>query len=396
MSLTWLAPLLVFGLVVFVHELGHFLAAKSVGIYAPVFSLGWGRRLWGMRRGETDYRISVFPLGGFVRMASREDEAMAALEGGADRGALEGSEPRGEAGVPWDETAMVPFGPKPVPPNRWFESKPLWARVYVLLAGVTMNFVLAFLVYVTVPLTIGVLKRVTPVIGEVLPGTPAAAAGLAAGDSITTVNGKPVDSWSAVVEAVMPSAGSPMTFTVVRGASTREFAITPAAAVDTNPETGAPRNIGRIGAGNARHEIRERVGLGTALQQGVDQVSDVTRSTFDVLGGLLTGKVSAKQLGGPIMIAQASVQTAKRYGFEALLMLMALISINIAILNLLPVPILDGGQVLINVFESAWGKPFSERVRNGIQYVGLAAVVLLLVTTTFNDLRRLGQSFFGG
>ena len=114
-----LAPLLVFGLVVFVHELGHFLAAKAVGIYAPVFSLGWGRRIWGVKRGETDYRLSLFPLGGYVRMASREDEAMAAFEGGTTRGNLadEATQQQGEPGVPWDPAALVPFGPRPVPSN---------------------------------------------------------------------------------------------------------------------------------------------------------------------------------------------------------------------------------------------------------------------------------------
>ena len=121
----YVAPLLVFGLVVFVHELGHFLAAKMTGVYAPVFSLGWGRRLFGVRRGETDYRVSMIPLGGFVRMATREDESMAGIEGGSDRGSLEPDVER-PADVPsnlWDPGAMAPCGPKAVPPDRWVESK---------------------------------------------------------------------------------------------------------------------------------------------------------------------------------------------------------------------------------------------------------------------------------
>ncbi|MDZ7630692.1 MAG: site-2 protease family protein [Gemmatimonadaceae bacterium] len=176
-----LAPLLVFGLVVFVHELGHFLAAKAVGIYAPVFALGWGRRVWGIRRGETDYRLALFPLGGYVRMASRDDESMAAFEGGGSRGALESTpdgSPRGEPGIPWDETAMVPFGPRPVPSNRWFESKPLWAKLVVMLAGVTMNFLLAILVVTGLRLANGA-PNPHAVIGTVLPASPAAAAGAA-------------------------------------------------------------------------------------------------------------------------------------------------------------------------------------------------------------------------
>ena len=198
-----LAPLLVFGLVVFVHELGHFLAAKLVGVYAPVFSLGWGRRVWGFRRGETDYRLSLFPLGGYVRMASREDEAMAAFEGGATRGTLDDAtaKPQGEPGVPWDPDALAPFGPKPVPSDRWFESKPLWAKVFVLLAGVTMNFILAIAVVMALVMTGGIANP-APLIGSVGPGTPAAAAGLAAGDSILTIDKAPISVWKDLVAAV--------------------------------------------------------------------------------------------------------------------------------------------------------------------------------------------------
>ena len=117
----YVAPLLVFGLVVFVHELGHFLAAKAMGVYAPVFSLGWGRRLFGMRRGETDYRVSMIPLGGYVRMATKEDDSMAGIEGGADRGSFDPPVARPED-VPeglWDPNGLAPFGPKAVPANRW-------------------------------------------------------------------------------------------------------------------------------------------------------------------------------------------------------------------------------------------------------------------------------------
>src|SRR3712207_3987657 len=129
-----LAPVLVFGLVIFVHELGHFLAAKSVGVYAPRFSIGFGPALWRRRRGETEYIIAAFPLGGYVRMASRLDQETAGLEGGSEEaGALR----PGDKG--YDPDAMIPFGPKPVPEHRWFESKPLWARLLIMIAGVTMN-----------------------------------------------------------------------------------------------------------------------------------------------------------------------------------------------------------------------------------------------------------------
>ncbi len=388
-----LAPLLVFGLVVFVHELGHFLAAKAVGIYAPVFALGWGRRVFGVRRGETDYRLALFPIGGYVRMASREDESMAVFEGGATRGALEGpadGSPKGEPGIPWDETAMVPFGPKPVPSDRWFESKPLWARLVVMLAGVTMNFLLAILVVAGLRLANGA-PNPRPVIGTVLPASPAAAAGLLVGDSITAIDGASISEWTELVAAVSAKAATPLSFEVVRGGATRSLTIAPVATVDTNPTTGAVRSIGRIGAASSRVSV----GPIAAVGDGLDYTWTTIVSTVQVLGGLLSGNVSPKQLGGPIMIAQASFETAKVGGFAGVLMLMALISVNIAVLNLLPVPVLDGGQVLLALLESARGKPLGERAKGVIMYAGVGLVLLLLITTTFNDLARVGAQVLG-
>jgi len=382
-----LAPLLVFGLVVFVHELGHFLAAKAVGIYAPVFSLGWGRRVWGVRRGETDYRLSLFPIGGFVRMASREDEAMAAFEGGTDRGDLAADRPpKGEPGVPWDPEAMVPFGPKPVPSSRWFESKSLAAKVMVMLAGVTMNFLLAIVVVAGVRLVNGA-PNPAPVIGAVLPDSPAAAAGLVAGDSIVSIEGQPVAAWTDLVAAVTPKAAVPLQFQLVRGGALQTVTITPAGSSETNPETGVAKTVGRIGAASSRLSV----GPVTALGDGVAYTWETIVSTVDVLGGLLSGKVSPKQLGGPIMIAQASFQTAQAGGLSSVLMLMALISVNIAVLNLLPVPVLDGGQVVLAVLEAVRGKPLGERAKGAIMYAGIGLVLLLLITTTFNDLARVGS-----
>ena len=193
----YIAPLLVFGLVVFVHELGHFMAAKMTGVYAPVFSLGWGRRLFGWRRGETDYRVSMFPLGGYVRMASRDDEALAGIEGASgDRGSLDGAAQR-PAEVPealWDPQGMAPFGPKAVPANRWVENKSTLARVFILSAGVLMNILL------TIVVSSGIYYRygnqyLPAVIDSVVPGAPAAVAGLQSGDRIVAINGEPVRSW---------------------------------------------------------------------------------------------------------------------------------------------------------------------------------------------------------
>src|SRR6185503_3098753 len=141
--LSWLAPIIVFGLVVFVHELGHFIAAKLTGVYAPRFSIGFGPALLKKRWGETEYVLAALPLGGYVRMASREDEATAFLEGGSENSATVATKKED-----FDPNAMIPFGPKPIPESRWFESKPLVLRLVIMLAGVTMNALLAYGIYV--------------------------------------------------------------------------------------------------------------------------------------------------------------------------------------------------------------------------------------------------------
>src|SRR5687767_9705928 len=183
-----LAPILVFGLVIFVHELGHFLAAKSVGVYTPRFSIGFGPALWRRRKGETEYILAAFPLGGYVRMASRHDESTAFLEGGSEESAAKPSDDPN-----FDPNAMIPFGPKPVPEHRWFESKPLWARLYILLAGVTMNFLLGLLVAISLALYYGGVVVPTTVVGAVRPisGQPVLGT-IQLGDTLKQVNGATV------------------------------------------------------------------------------------------------------------------------------------------------------------------------------------------------------------
>src|SRR5690349_5606238 len=189
--LTYLAPLIVFGLVVFVHELGHFLAAKAMGVYAPRFSIGFGPALFRKRWGETEYILALLPLGGYVRMASREDQATAFLEGGSEERDVPevgaNASPvavRGEEGSrDWDPNAMKPFGPKPIPEHRWFESKRLIARLFILIAGVTMNAVLAVVLEIGTVAAYG-RPYLPAVVDSVVPGDPAARAGLLKGDSV--------------------------------------------------------------------------------------------------------------------------------------------------------------------------------------------------------------------
>ena len=395
--LIWLAPILVFGLVVFVHELGHFLAAKALGVYAPRFSIGFGPALWRRRWGETEYILALLPLGGYVRMASRQDQATAFLEGGnEDREVTE----VGANAVPptitgpererdWDPNAMKPFGPKPVPDHRWFESKPLVGRLFILVAGVTMNVILTLVINVGSVAHYGRLYT-PPVVDTVLEGRPAALAGLQRGDSIVAIDGSPVTEWQQLIDRVSASPGRTIALEVVRDGSRRTVSVRPEEREVQNELTGRKVRLGRVGAGPVRRFAREQIPFADAVVIGSDSTWKQASGIVDLVRGIFAGDVSTSQLGGPIAIAQVSVQAA-RYGLETLFGLIALLSINVAVLNMLPVPILDGGQILLNVLEAAKGSAFSERTREYILRVGLVAIALLFVLVMFNDLKGIVQ-----
>lgn len=387
------APLFVFGIVVFIHELGHFLAAKAVGVYAPIFSLGWGRRLVGFRRGETDYRISVFPLGGFVRMASREDESMAGIEGGGhldlDEGVREErlAEEKKAAGALWDDQAMVPFGPKPVPSSRWMESQPIWARLLILSAGVIANILLAIVVSSGVYLGYG-RSYVPAVVDSVVVGGAAESAGVLAGDTITRVDGATITSWTDVLDRVTPVTSGTLTLEVGRASGRQTLTVAPTVADGVNPSTGAPRKVGRIGIAVRNDVQHEDVGVGEALAAGVRTTWIMTTRVTDVLKGLVSREVEMSNLGGPIEIARTSVAAAKG-GAEMLWSLIAFLSLNIAIVNLIPIPVLDGGQMLVTIAEGIKGRALDMRTREWLARIGVAFVLMLIVLVTFNDIKRL-------
>ncbi|MEO7216906.1 MAG: site-2 protease family protein, partial [Gemmatimonadaceae bacterium] len=225
--LVWLAPVFVLGLVVFVHEFGHFLAAKAFGVYAPRFSIGFGPAIVKKRIGETEYRIGILPIGGYVRMASRLDETSAALEGGGELTA---------EGDNLDPNELIPFGSKPVPESRWFESKSLTARLIIMLAGVTMNVVLGFVINVAL---VKIYERApTTRLNEVVAGKAAAQAGLEKGDSIVAVKGSPVGSWENFVAVIKNSGGTAVPVGVLRDGKPLTVSVTPVNDTVTDPNTG--------------------------------------------------------------------------------------------------------------------------------------------------------------
>jgi regulator of sigma E protease len=387
--LSWLAPLLVLGLVIFVHELGHFLAAKWAGVYAPRFSLGWGKPIWSFRRGETEYALSALPIGGYVRMASKEDETAAVLEGGA-----EGDAAAPERSRHWDEHSMIPHGPHPIPADRWFESKPLYARLVIMLAGVFMNVVLALVVSTGVFAAYG--RGYLPAVADsVVAGKPAALAGMQRGDSITAVDGRAIGRWDELLEVVSAAPEREIMIDLVRGGTPMTLRVTPEAQEVPMPPTGEAQRVGRIGVAPRATPAREDVPFGEAVVAGWDATWGMAGSVINVLGGLLRGSVSVSQLGGPVEIARTSVVAAQS-GVENLWALIAFLSINLAVLNLLPIPLLDGGQIVLQLAEGIWRRPFPPMVKEWYARIGLVAILMLFLTVTFNDLKRLVLGWFGG
>lgn len=480
-----LAIVVVFGIVIFVHELGHFLAAKAVGVYAPRFSIGFGPRLWSRKWGETEYIIAALPLGGYVRMASKEDESMALIEGGGEQPAPGMVDADDDTPKPrwYDPNAMAPFGPKPVPENRWFESKSLPARLMIMIAGVTMNMLLGFVVLAGLTLSSGesvILTRVVgvvrelagapalareispgdtivavdgaavgswndilaqidtghgdavtittqrgmpvsvpisekrgsangvtreqlayaiqpyfaPVIDEVLPGSPAAHAGLAGGDSVVTANGKSVTSWAQLVGIIEGSPGQALTLTVARGDAMKTITVTPDSLPQPDPITGKTETVGKIGAQARAAADRKPVPVGTAISAGWDQTWAIAGAVVGYVQQLFTGQISISKLNGPVAIGRASVTAAKQ-GLDSVLYLIAILSVNLAVFNLLPIPILDGGQIAVNLVEAVKGGSLSTRTREYLLRFGLAAIALLFVIVLYNDIASLVRSLLG-
>ena len=423
------AFIFVIGVLVFVHELGHFLAARRIGVRVLTFSLGFGSKIATYRRGDTEYCISVIPLGGYVKMAGENPDDK---RPGAD-----------------DE----------------FMSKSKWERFQVLIMGPVMNVVLAIVVMTFVLYNgaqIPVYEDMPPVVGSVVEDSVAELVGIQVGDQILSVEGTPTETWSDLFVAVMPraqrelsvvvrgtngqprtlrmtpdsqtefqigdlgvgpviepqilsvnpgepadqvglqvddviaaidgeslsrealitriqgSAGEPLMLTIRRGQTRREVEVTPALVGD----------IGMIGAGLAPYPVRVvEPGFGEAFVLSLEQNYEWSGLIFQTLVGLFTADTSPTQLVGPVGIAQMSGDMAE-IGFVALLSLMSMISLNLGILNLLPVPILDGGHIMIMALEGVSRRDFSTQAKERMLLVGFVMLMTLMVTVIYNDLTR--------
>jgi regulator of sigma E protease len=445
-----LALIVVLGVLIFVHELGHFLAAKAAGIYVHRFALGMGSpvKALSFRRGETEYAVCWLPLGGYVKMASREeDPASAALEGGA---------------------ASVA-----VPPDRVFEAKPVWVRMIVILAGVVMNVLFAWLVFSGLNFTNGVSvypittvgevtagslppgaedlarlqpgDRITtvagvpaaswqdiqeamvstpadsfaievegrppvmvrihrdalearfrasqaifpfipPVLGQVVDGGPGDEAGLRVGDTLIAIDGEPIAQWKDAVSRIEGRPEAEIRLTVGRAEGRAELMGRTVA--ETEKDSTGARRVGKLRVGVALPESHKPLSLGMSMVTGARQTMQVSTQIVRVVRGMFSGRVSTREVGGPIAIGLAAGQSAQ-LGLAAFLAFMAMISVNLAVLNMLPIPVLDGGQFLFLLGEGILRRPLSVKLRERFTLVGLVLIGLLMILAFSNDIRRL-------
>jgi regulator of sigma E protease len=444
---TLISFVVVIGVLILIHELGHFAVARLAGVGVERFSIGFGPVLWRYRGPETEYCLSAIPMGGYVKMMGDEENP---LEGG---------------------------GGGPVDPARAFHAKSLPVRFLIVFAGPGMNFVLAAVIFALVFTTLGrpvlpavvgrveadgpaaragltpgerivavdgrpvqywdqVLRalqegagraltvtvagpggqrevqlaprRVTsrdifgdpreawdvgarplipPVVGEVMAGFPAAEAGLRGGDRITALEGRGVTTWDELAETIQRRAGQPTALTVRRGEETLTVTVTPRAVRDRGPD-GTETEVGRIGISPAPATATVRSSPVAALGEGVVRTAEVTALTVVGLYKIVVGQLDRSNIGGPIQIAVAAGEQA-RHGVASLAFFTAVISVNLAVLNLLPVPMLDGGHLLFFAVEAVLGRPLSLRKREVAQQVGFALLMLLMVFAVYNDLSRM-------
>ena len=443
--ITFAVTMLMLGVLIFVHELGHYLAAKSVDIEVKKFSIGFGPKILGFQKGETEYLLSLIPLGGYVSMGGMYDETMEQIEGSSPEENRE-------------------------PTPRDFDAKPIWARAFVLSAGVMMNFGFAFLVYTGVAAfwgsseikenriaqvdfdrlpsgakrlgqiesgsmlirigeTVvndwgdvrdgllespdGPLKIVTEnpqgtieidlpktqderleifstlspwldnTIGSVNPGSPAETGGLEEGDKVLAIGGVQVENWYNMVNMIRSSPNVRLEFSLVRGGQELTRFVTPESVSE------GASDVGRIGATATQPEIvYADVGLIKAVQTGFRETVAVTGLILNSVKELFTAQVSPRELGSIFMIGQAAGQTA-RLGLEYYLQFVALFSVNLAILNLLPIPVLDGGHLMFLGIEAIRRKPLSLEMKLRFSQIGFFFLIAIMVLALSNDLLRL-------
>jgi len=362
----WLIPfLLVLTVIVFIHELGHFLVARWCGVRVLVFSVGFGPELFGYTdRQGTRWKVSAIPLGGYVKFFGDENAA---------------SVPDQEAVARMDETGR----------RDSFFYKTVGQRSAIVAAGPIANFILAIVIFAAVFAIYG--KQITsPRVDTVQENSAAAQAGFKPGDLIITIDGRRIESFSDMQRIVAVNAGNALRIEVDRGGAIQTLTATPATR-EVKDNFGNVSRIGVLGITRsmAPGDVRtERVGPVQAVGMGFEQTWFVVDQTISYLSKVVVGRESPDQLGGPIKIAQVSGQMAS-LGLMPILHLAAVLSVSIGLLNLFPIPLLDGGHLLFNAIEAVRGRPLSERAQEVGFRIGLALVLMLMVFATYNDITGL-------
>jgi len=353
--------LFVLTVLVFFHELGHYWVARRNGVKVEVFSIGFGRELFGFNdKAGTRWKFSLIPLGGYVKMFGDADET---------------SRPGEETQSMTDEEKAVSF-----------HHKRLSQRAAIVAAGPIANFILAIVIFAAVFMAVG--QSVTqPIVGQVQSGSAAEAAGLLTGDIIREADGRKIGRFEEIQEVVRLNPGIEILLVVERGGSMIEIPITPKRTV-IQDSFGGETVIGLLGVGSSGAREQVRLSPLEAVGSAVTQTWNVTAMTFTAVSQMITGSRGADELGGPIQIARMSAQIAS-IGWAELFSFMALLSISLGILNLLPIPMLDGGHLLYYAVEAIRGKPLGERAQEMGFRVGLAFVVGLMIFATWNDLQKL-------
>jgi regulator of sigma E protease len=360
--------LFVLTIVVFFHELGHFLLARVAGVKVLIFSLGFGPELFGFndRRG-TRWRVSAVPLGGYVKFFGDDTEA---------------STPSAETLASMTEEERAGS----------FHHKKVGARAAIVAAGPIANFLLAIGIF-TCLFTFFGKPSTTARVDKIEAQSAAEAAGFQVGDVVTAIDGTRIDSFTDMQRIVGTRAGERLTFTVKRGDNTVQLQGTPELQVVKDPFGNAHKRgvLGITRKTVAGDVLTERVDPATALWLGVKETWFVIERTLAYIGGVFTGREAADQVGGPLRIAQISGQVAT-IGVAALIQLAAVLSISIGLLNLFPVPLLDGGHLLFYAVEAVRGRPLSERAQEVGFRIGLGLVLMLMVFATYNDILHLTAS----
>lgn len=356
--ITILAVLLVIGGVIFIHELGHFIFAKATGMRVERFSIGFPPRLIGKKIGDTDYCISAIPLGGYVKVSGVIDESM-------DTEGVNSNEP-------WT-----------------YESKKTYQKILYITGGVVFNLLFTVLIFMALTLNSGIYEpNPEPVVSEVIPEMPAAQAGIQPGDRILAVNDVEISRWDEMTELIHAVPDQEISIRWLHKGQPHEAELTTVSNMVL--KNSKLVKVGLIGI-SPQYEHR-KAGLFEALGGGFENTWYWLKVTVISLKMLVTGEESLKNIGGPIFIAQLAGESAKS-GLASLLGLMAVISINLALINILPIPAFDGGHLIVVITEAIIRKPLSIKAKLRIQQVGLVIILMLMAIVFINDISRL---FRGG